>query len=187
MLQIIVSILFGMIPEVLFFTLFIIETKKVKNKKIILGILIGITYILCVMIRPYVIIYYMIFILTIYIIMYMLYKQETQIIDIFVFSISIVYLSFIGFICSMFIKDDLSNYYYISVINRLLLFLPFLFKDKFNILYEKYKKLWNRNDKEKRILKSITLRNISLIFLNIFIFIMNIISISLTNYLNGGA
>lgn len=186
MLQTVISILFGMIPDVLFFTFFIINTKKIKEKKKILAVLIAIAYILCIMIRQYITLYYVTFIIIIYIIMCLLYKKGTQIIDIFVFSISTVYLSFIGFICSIFIKDDLSNYYHISVINRLLLFLPFLFRDKFNILYEKYKKLWNRNDKEKRLLKSITLRNISLIFLNIFIFIMNIISISLTNYLNGG-
>ena len=187
MKETIISILFGMLPDVLFFTFFIITTKQLKERRTMLGILIAIAYIACIMIKQYVTLYYLTFILIIYLIMRILYKNETQLIDIFVFSIATIYLSFIGFICSIFIKDDLSNYYFISVINRALLFLPFLFKNKFNVWYERYKKLWNRNDKEKRILKSITLRNISLIFLNIFIFIMNIISISLTNYVNGGA
>ena len=184
--QLIVSIIMGMIPDVLFFILFIINTKQIKDKKIILGICITIAYILCIMIKQYITLYYLSFILLVYIILYLLYRKETQFIDILVFSVATIYLSFVGFICSIFIKSDLSNYYFVLIINRILLFIPFIFKSKFNYLYEKYKKLWNRNDKEKRLLKSITLRNISLISLNIFIFIMNIISISLTNYVNGG-
>ena len=182
----IISILFGMIPDVLFFTFFIINVKKIKEKRILMGILIAFSYILCIMFKQYIIIYYIAFILMIYFIMYILYGKETQVIDIFVFSISTVYLSFIGFICSVFIKEDLSNYYYISLLNRLMLFIPFIFGKEFNKLYKKYVNLWNRNDKENRKIKSITLRNISLISLNIFIILIDIFLISLTNYMNGG-
>ena len=77
------------------------------------------------------------------------------------------------------LKEDTSNYYYLYVIDRFLLFMPFIFKNKFNVIYKKYCNLWNRNDKEKRPIKSITLRNISLILLNSFIFIANITIINI--------
>ena len=42
-----VSILFGLIPEVLYFTLFITYTKNIKEKRIKLILLISIAYFLC--------------------------------------------------------------------------------------------------------------------------------------------
>ena len=55
-------------------------------------------------------------------------------------------------------------------------------REKFNILYEKYRKLWNRNDKEKRFIKSITLRNVSLISVNLFILLLNITIVNILSF-----
>ena len=179
----VVSILFGLIPEVLYFTLFLIYTKNIKEKKVRLFILIGIAYFLCMLIKQYEIIYYLLFIALVYIILKILYRKKTQIIDIFVFSLSTVYLTLLSYLAFIFFTDDLSNYYVLYVIARILLFIPFIFKNKFNVLYKKYCKLWNRNDKEKRPIKSITLRNVSLIIVNIVIFFMNVYAISIINFL----
>ena len=186
MKEIVINIMLGILPEVLFFTLFLIYTRDLKTKKKFLFLGIFVSYILCITIRQYVIIYYLIFILSIWLIEKVIYHKDTDIVDIFVFTVATVYLSFIGFICSRFISKDMHNYYFILILNRIALFIPFVFKEQFHNLYLKYKKFWNRNDAEKRKLKSISLRNISLISLNIFIFSINIFLINISNYISGG-
>lgn len=181
--NILLNILLGVIPETLFFTLYLIYTKNLENKKMKLFLGILIIYILCITINRFKILYYVSYIFLVVIFLKILYKEKTQIIDIFVFSISTIYLSFLGLLCSKFVNNNYIMYYIMLILNRILLFVPFIFKNKFNFLYKKYCGLWNRNDNIKRPIKSITLRNISLITLNIFIFIMNIISVSMTNFI----
>lgn len=172
-MQLLISIILGMLPEVLYFTMFLIYTKNIKEKRLGLGILISVAYILCMFVQRYQIIYYILFVALVYLILKILYKEKTQIIDVFVISFSTILLTLLSYIYFL-IKDNV-NYYAYLVINRLCLFLPFIFKDKLNIFYKKYCKLWNRNDKEKRPIKSITLRNISLIIINLLIFIINVV------------
>ena len=179
----VIGILLGLVPEVLYFTLFLIYTKNLKEKRIKLFALISIAYILCIMISQYKTLYYISFIAIVYIILKILFKEKAQIIDIFAFSISSIYLTLLASISFMMFTDDLSNYWALYTISRILLFVPFIFRKKFNIIYKKYCKLWNRNDKEKRPIKSITLRNISLIIVNVTIFILNVVTIAIINFL----
>ena len=176
-----VSILLGMIPEVLYFTLFLIYTKDLKEKKIRLCLLIAIAYFLCLMINRFKLVYYIGFLFLIYLILKLLYKKKAQITDIFIISLAFLYVCIISYICFLFVKEDYSNYYLLCVINKILLFVPFSFRKKFNIWYKKYYSLWNRNDNVKRPIKSITLRNLSLIGLNIFVFINNIVFLYMLN------
>lgn len=179
----VISILLGLIPEVLYFTLFLIYTKNLKEKKIRLFLLISIAYLLCMFIQQYEIIYYLLFVALVYIILKLLYKEKTQIIDVFAFSVSTLYLTMLSYICFMFLQKDYSNYYLLYILDRLLLCVPFAFRKKFNTIYKKYCKLWNRNDNEKRPIKSITLRNISLIIINFAICFMNIYAMSIIKFL----
>lgn len=178
-----IGILLGLTPEVLFFTLFLIYAKDLKNKRIKLFVLISIAYILCIMIKQYQTLYYVTFIFLVYIILKILYREKTQIIDIFVFSISMIYVILLASISFVLFTDDLSNYYILYVISRILLFIPLLFRKYINLLYIKYCKLWNRNDKERRPIKSITLRNISLVIVNVTIFIINVVAIAIINFI----
>lgn len=181
-ITIIISFLFGLVPEVTYFTLFLIYTKQIKEKKLLLWILIAIAYVLCMFVQKYKAVYYILFIVLVYLILKLLYKKKTQIIDIFVFSLSFSYICFIGFLFSRFLVDSNPSltYFFSAFMNRIFLFIPFIFKNKFNFIYKKYCKLWNRDYNKKQPIKSITLRNSSLILLNIFIFIINIIAISMT-------
>lgn len=173
LLQILISVVLGLLPEVLYFTMFLICTKDIKEKRIKLGLLISIAYVLCMFIQKYKVIYYVLFIALVYAILKLLYKEKTQIIDIFVISISTIPLTLLSLI--YFGINKYFNYYVLLIFNRILLFLPFIFNNKFNLLYKKYCSLWNRNDYVKRPIKSITLRNISLIIINLLIFIINIV------------
>jgi len=181
-----VSILLGLIPEVLYFTLSLIYIKDLKEKKIRLFFLIGIVYFICLIIQRLVTLYYIALMVLIYIILKVLYKSKVQIIDVFIISIMCLWITILSFISILCFTDNYSNYWIIYTINRILLFLPFIFKNKFNNMYKSYCKLWNRNDKEKRPIKSITLRNISLIILNGFILFMNVTIINMINYMKIG-
>ena len=141
--NILLSILLGMIPETLFFTLFLTYTKNLSLK--------------------------------------IVYKNNVEIIDVFIVNLGLIYIFVINFLCAIFINNNYLVYYNLLIINKVLLFLPFIFKNKFNLLYKKYCSLWNRNYQKKQPIKSITIRNISLIIMNIFVFIMNIILVSISN------
>ncbi len=181
LLQIIISFILGLLPEVLYFTLFLIYTKNIKEKRLGLGILIAVAYVLCLFIQRYQVIYYFAFIGLVYLILKLLYRKKTQIIDVFVFSIIFGILCLLSTLCYFAGLAFNINYYICYIILRILMFVPFIFRNKFNILYKKYCSLWNRNDKQKRAIKSITLRNISLILLNLFICAVNIVCLYITN------
>lgn len=178
----VVSILFGLLPEVLYFTLFLTYTKNIKEKRVKLFALLSIVYFICMLVQQFQILFYMLWIVLAYIVLKLLYKNKVQIIDVFIISLSYFWVAILSFILMNFVSKDYSNYYMILFIQKVLLFMPFIFKNKFNVLYKKYCKLWNRNDKEKRPIKSITLRNVSLILLNSFIFFMNILLINIINF-----
>lgn len=179
----VISILLGLLPEVLYFTLFLTYTKKLENKRIKLFFLIAISYFLCILVQSFQILFYILLIALIYIALRLLYKKKIQIIDVFIISLAYFWVVFLSFIMIFFLNDNYSNYWLLYTMNRILLFIPFIFKNKFNNIYKKYYSLWNRNDKQKRPIKSITLRNISLILLNSFIFFMNITIINMINYI----
>lgn len=161
-----IGLFLGLLPEVLYYTLFMIFTKNLKEKRIKLFLLISIAYVLCIMVSQYKTLYYVLFIFLVYIILKILYKNKVQVVDVFAFSISCIYLTLLSTVFINFLMNDLSNYWLLYSLNRILIFIPFLFRNKFNIVYQKYCKLWNRNDNEKRPIKSITLRNISLVIIN---------------------
>lgn len=178
-----IGFLLGLIPEVLFMTLFLSFTKGIKEKKWLLALCLTISYLILIFIRQYKIFLYVLFIFLIYVSLKITYKKKAQIIDLFVGSVPFMWISIISYICFLFLKDDYSNYYILYGIDRIVLFIPLLFKKQLNVLYKTYCKLWNRNDAEKRPIKSITLRNISLLVINITIFLMNVYVISVINFI----
>lgn len=180
----VISILLGLIPEVLFLTLFLTKTKNIKEKRLKLFIVIAIFYFLSMLIQQYKTIFYVLFIFLLYLSLKIVYGKKAQIVDLFMASIPFMWITSLAYICFLFFNDDLSNYYQLYILDRILLFLPLIFSKHYNKLYKKYCKLWNRNDKEKRPIKSITLRNISLITINITIFIINVMVISVINFLS---
>ena len=178
-----ISVLFGLIPEVLFITLFLSFAKGIKEKRIKLFFIVSIVYFLSMLIQQYKTIYYVMFIFLLYLSLKLVYKKKTQIIDLFVASIPFMWISILSYLCFLILNKDLSNYYILYIVDRIVLYLPLIFSKHFNKIYKKYCKLWNRNDKEKRPIKSITLRNISLLIINITIFLMNLYVISIINFI----
>ena len=178
-----ISILLGLVPEVLFLTLFLSYTKNLKDKRIMLFLCISISYFISMLIQQYKIIFYVLFIFLLYASLKIVYRKKTQIIDLFVASIPFMWISILSYLCFILLKDDMSNYYTLYIIDRIVLFIPLIFNKHYNKYYKIYCKMWNRNDNEKRPIKSITLRNISLIIINFAIVLMNLYAISIINFI----
>lgn len=143
MFYILISLLLGMIPDVLYFMLFIIYAKNIKEHKLKLFIMLAIGYILLIMICRYQYIFYIAFVLYIYLIIKWLYKSQIN--DLFIIILAFMYLTIIGYIFYVLIHDYTIYY----IVDRILLFLPLIvFKNKIRNVYLSYSKMWNRNDKK---------------------------------------
>lgn len=169
---ILLSFLLGIIPETIYFTFFIIYTKEIQEKKWRLGIGIAVIYSILGGIFQYKLITFLGTIFAIYVWMKLLYK-DTNLIDLITIYIASSYLTIISYVAFLNFKEDLSNYNFLFLLNRCLIFIPLLGRKRFHGIYTKIKMLWNRNQEEKRPIKSITLRIISFISINILIFFMN--------------
>lgn len=176
------SLVLGFIPEILYYSLSLIIIKNIKQKKKAFFALISICYILTSFLNFYSVYSYIAFIIISFIVLKILYKEDCYIIDLFVISIIVCYAMIMSFISFKIFNNNYDFYYIAFIIDRILLFLPILFlKRKLNQIYEGYKKLWNRNYKEEVKIKSLTLRGISLIFINILILAINIFTIIILN------
>lgn len=167
------NISLGMLPEVLYFTVFIIYVKDIKEKRGWLFLSILISYVTCVMVLRYTLLFYFAFIFMMSGFLKMLYKESVDIIDVLVVAISTVYLTVVSTISYIFIKNDNSNYWLFYIIARVLLFLQFVFKKQYNKLYKKVRCYWNRNREREQGIKSISVRNISVMIIVILIALVN--------------
>lgn len=84
MTRIFLSLILGILPQALFFMMFITKTKEIKSKRILLTILFYIIIALMVMITRYSLYLYLLIIPLMYGTMKLLYKRKVQIIDIFI-------------------------------------------------------------------------------------------------------
>jgi len=175
---VIMSIFFGILPESIFLALFIIFSKNIKEKWILLYSLIFSASVLSAFVFVGMLWHTFVLIFLIYFILWLLYRSH--IIDVFLISVSFFYIAIIGISCFYLID----NYLIALVINRILLFLPIIvFRKYLNNWYNLYKSLWNRKDGNK--IKSITLRNCSVVMLNILMLLLNMAAMSLNIYIGG--
>ena len=104
----------------------------------------------------------------------MIYKKQIILIDIFIvhfIHISLIFVSFMGAYLSFI---DILSYDVAFLITRLgLLFIILSSGNNVHKLYIKYCNLWDRRDDGR--IKAITIRNLSLIFINIGLYIISIL------------
>lgn len=165
------SFILGMLPDAIYFTLVLIIAKNIKEKRWILFSLICISYVALIIATRYNTMCYFLFIFILYGIIMIIYKDKTQIIDVFLIVFSAIYLTVLSVLC-YFITD---NYIISMILNKILLFLPFLGKKYIRNLYVKYNNSWNKNDAVKRKIKSITLRIISIVSFCSMIYFINLV------------
>lgn len=168
----ILSVLFGIIPEAIFFTYFFVKAKDITDTKRrwMLFIAILLIHIASSAILSFSVWFHIVFIFGMWLAAHFICGSE--IIDVFLFVFFGLIVTLLGFICYYAIP----NYWIALAINRvMMLFMVFYPKSIWRNLYKTYRDLWNRRDDGR--IKSITLRNISLITFNIMLCILTIVAI----------
>lgn len=182
------NLLIGQIPEAIYFSLFMIFTKQLKEKRIIYIILMILEYVLLIQLFPYNVWFQILYTFVSYLILKLLYKEKSQVIDIFTFSIASVILMIIS--ASMYF---LAYYTYKDqrlciIIQKLLMFaFIFTFRNKLYNIQKIYKKLWNRNFNKKYKIKTTTFRAFNVVIFNFMFFIINFGMLLCILIKNGGA
>ena len=164
------NVIFGLFPEVIYFTLFLIYTKNYKDNKIKLFLLLLLGYVVLKFLLPANIYFQITFTLYVPVILKLLYKDKFHISDIFVFVYSSIVLIIIT-ILTYPIALILNNYIIAYIINRFLMFLFIIFfKSKLNKIYKWVISQWNRNYEKPNKIKAITIRQVCVISLNVMIY-----------------
>lgn len=164
------ELLLGQIPEAIFFALFMIYAKGLKEKRMLFIILMVVEYLLLKYSFKYNWLFQIGYMITTFLTLKVLYKGKSQIIDVFILLIAYIYI-ILASIISYFI---ITNYVFACIINRLILFVPvILLNNKLNNIQKIYKKLWNRNYSNNNKMKSTTFRSINIFVFNIIYFIIN--------------
>lgn len=167
----ILEVVLGQIPEAIYFALFMILTKQLKKKKILFTIIMILEYILLKRLFTFNIWFQISYTLMTYITLKVLYKENSQVTDVFTFGIS----SLVLIVCSivsggLFLINPIVG----IIFSRLLLFaIIFIFKNKLYNIQKLYKYHWNRNDKVNTKIKSTTFRCLNVVIFNLMFYIIN--------------
>lgn len=162
------------LPEAIFFSLFMILAKQLKEKRLLFVLLTIIEYILLLEAFPFSIYSHIGFFIVTYIILKMLYKEKSQITDLFLLGIASVIIIISCIIPSFLIIFKLADKKIYAIITRFIMFgILYLLRNKIKNIQNIYKKLWNRNDKIKKKMKSTTFRSLNIVIFNIMFFAIN--------------
>lgn len=169
----ILEILLGQIPEAIYFALFMIYTKRLDKKRGLFVMLMIIEYILLFIPTLSIWSYILYFVIS-YIILKLLYKEKSQITDIFTLGIASLILMVISAIWYGIIYFTIKNIIVCNVLAKSSLFIfLYIIKSKLPKIQNVYKLLWNRNDKIPKHMKSTTFRCINVILFNFMFFVIN--------------
>lgn len=171
-LMLFLSIIIGLMPEAIFFAMFVIGAKGIKKgeRRLPLVVFFIAAFLIIGLLLAYNIWEYVLLTVAMYIIMKLLH-EKTEFIDLFLLTIPYLILAVIGFVCfgiGQLLPDSICPPLIMLIINRLLLLIiisalyPRLYR-----WYNTYKKVWNVHKDSK--IKSITVRNISILVCNAII------------------
>lgn len=162
------------ICEAIYFSLFLIIGKKIKNKRLLFISIMVFEYLALKHFIKYNVWFQIIYTFMSYVNLKVLYKDKAQITDIFLFSVASIVLVIISILCGIILFSNPNLYFIMLIINRILMFgFIFVFKNKICVKYSKIIKYWNRHKNPHKI-KSLTLRNISVIIFNLMFYIINL-------------
>ena len=132
------------LPEPVYFSLFLIIGKNIKEKRLLLTGIMIMQYLLLMHIFPYNIWFQLIYTFMSFVNLKVLYKYAT-----------------------------IKNYVIALIINRTLMFTVLYFsRNKIKTIYKSFCSLWNRHNNPKKM-RSLTLRNSSIIIFNLTFAIIN--------------
>lgn len=170
----VLEILLGQIPEALYFVLFIIFTNEIKTKRICFIASAILEYVLLLNAFPFDIWSHILFIITLFLIMKLFYKEKCQVTDIFTLGIASIIIILVSVIVYFPISLFTTNTIIGNIIQKLILFILLItLRKKLPNINKLYKKMWNRNKIPKK-LKSTTFRALNVFLFNISFYIINI-------------
>lgn len=162
----------GQIPEAIFFALFMIFAKGLKEKRLLFTILMVIEYLLLLYSFPYNWLFHICFMVTTFIILKVLYKEKSQITDVFLLLIGYIILGITSIISWLLFNFNMSL---VAIFNRIIIFtFIFILNKKLYKIQNIYKFLWNRNDRIKKKIKSTTFRALNIVVFNISFVLINL-------------
>lgn len=165
--------------EAIYFSLFLICGKNIKEKRLLFISIMIFEYFALKHFMHFNVCFHLIYTFMSFINLKVLYKEKAQITDIFLFMAASVILIFFDSISYLIFVRGIKERYFIGICMCRLSVLTFLFlfKNKINLCYNKYCKHWNRkkNNNESASIKSLTLRNISIIVFNLMFYTINIV------------
>lgn len=162
----------GQIPEAIFFALFMIFAKGLKEKRLLFTILMVIEYLLLKYSFTYSWLFHIGYVITTYLTLKVLYKEKSQIIDVFLLLIGYIILGITSIISWLLFNFNMSL---VAIFNRIIIFtFIFILNKKLYKIQNIYKFLWNRNDRIKKKIKSTTFRALNIVVFNISFVLINL-------------
>lgn len=166
------ELLLGQVPEAIYFALFMIFTKEIKTKRITFIVLMVVEYILAKYSHIFSLNFHILYTIMTFITMKVLYKEKTQIIDVFTFGIASIGLIITSAISFLLFRPNMLA---VAISNRIILFiLLFLLRKCLPKIEAVYKKLWNRNDSVDKKIKSTTFRSLNIVVFNLMFYVINL-------------
>lgn len=168
----ILEILLGQVPEAIFFAMFVILTKSLKERRCLFILLMVIEYLILKIFFKYNIWFQILYTTIACLTIKLLYGQKSQIIDVFTFTIASLILVISSILAFLVFRP---NMIIIAIANRILLFVfLYLFRNQLPKIQKVYCKLWNRNDTVKKKMKSTTFRSLNMVIFNVLFYGINL-------------
>ena len=166
------EIILGRVAEAIYFSIFLILTKRLKTKRLLFMFLMCFDYLLLYQVFPYDVKFQISYTIMTFLILKMLYKEQSQITDIFTFGIASLFLIITSAISFLIFRG---NMLCVAIFNRIVIFLSlYLLRNKLYNIQKVYKKLWNRNDKVVKKIKSTTFRSLNIVMFNVMFYVINL-------------
>ena len=177
----------GQIPEAIYFALFMIFTKNLKEKRLLFTFLMILEYLFLAHIIGFNIWFQVSYTFITFLILKMLYKEKAQVIDIFTFMIGSIIMGLIDGILYYIVWKIWNNYLiYVIIVRSIQVVFFLIFHNKLYKIQNLYKLLWNRNEQHPNKIKSATFRSLNIVVFNLMFYFINIV-IVFTLFQRGGA
>lgn len=173
-MQNIIMIFLEKVLEAIYFAVFLITGKNIKEKRLLfIGIMIF-EYLMLKHFIHYSVNFQLAYTFMSYVNLKVIYKEKAQITDVFLFTAASIVLIVISAIFALLTYFVIKNYYICLILSRVVLYV-LLIKGRYIIRnkYIEFCSLWNRHKNPKKI-KSLTLRNISVIVFNFMFWLINL-------------
>lgn len=169
----IILLLLEKVCEAVYFSLFLIIGKNIKSKRLLL---IGIMIFEYLALKHFIhfnVWFQLAYTFMSFVNLKVLYREKAQVTDIFLFMVASVILILLSVFTYMTALYTYKDYFISLVLNRLLLFgIILIFRNFIRAKYKSFCSLWNRHNKPNKI-RSLTLRNISIIVFNLMFCFIN--------------